>query len=69
MDSLYPERNEPTEDVQLSNVLPFAKMISDQEVRQGLKTANYIYPTNLQATTIALGRSGKGKLAMFVNIF
>lgn len=58
---MQPATNDRTEDVKLSKALPFAKMILDQEVRQGLQKANYIYPTTLQATTISLGRSGKGK--------
>lgn len=58
MDGITMER---TDDIKLAKVLPFSKLILDQETRRGLQKANYIYPTTLQAATIPLGRSGKGK--------
>lgn len=54
------ETKQRTDDIKLSEVLPFSKLILDADVCKGLEKANFIHPTTLQAASIPLGRSGRG---------
>lgn len=49
-----------TEDVRLKEVAPFSKMLLCDQVRKGLHTAGFMYPTVIQATAIPVGKSGMG---------
>lgn len=55
------EEKERTSDIQLKEKVPFTKMLLSETVRKGINQAGFVYPTNIQANAIPMGKAGIGK--------